>query len=267
MRGRCSSGGGGGSQAAAAAAAAAAAGRGAGPAGGAGRQGREPAAARAPRAEQSGRKSCSRPRQTSLRRPAWRDATQLRLPCSVLISPAERGGGGRVHEQACSRWRGAAREQPAPGSGLGGGAEQAARGRRLPRSQGGGQRARPPGGRTVVAQEAHGLRQRPLGHGVGGEAAVVDGKGRGVGRVLQVLEEGADCEGRRGWRAGIRREARARSAVGWGGPRPAPAPGPAPPRRRARRAGPAGAARERPSPALELSMPLYTMVRLESVQA
>jgi hypothetical protein len=40
-----------------------------------------------PWAEQRGRKSASRPRHTSFLRPAWREATQFRLPCSVLISP------------------------------------------------------------------------------------------------------------------------------------------------------------------------------------
>ena len=52
--------------------------------------------------------------------------------------------------------------------------------------------------RTVVPQEAHGLGQGPLGHGVCGEAAVVDGKGGGEALVGKVLEEAAHCSTGRG---------------------------------------------------------------------
>ena len=56
-------------------------------------------------AEQSGRKSGSRPRQMALRSPPWREATQLRLPCSVLISPAQAGGpGGQLSGRAGATW-------------------------------------------------------------------------------------------------------------------------------------------------------------------
>jgi len=59
-----------------------------------------------PRSEQRGRKSCSRPRHTSLRRPAWREATQFRLPCSVLISPAGGRAGNKTRAGEHRGWAG-----------------------------------------------------------------------------------------------------------------------------------------------------------------
>ena len=48
---------------------------------------------------------------------------------------------------------------------------------------------------TVVAEEAHGLRQGPLGHGVGGEAAVVDAELRLEVLILEVEVELANHGG------------------------------------------------------------------------